>query len=51
LPTAPGHPFYKRLNDVLDKAKFDTFCETACAGFYHLTYAQNCLEERPEPLT
>src|SRR5450759_4765593 len=23
LPTAPGHPFYKRLNDVLDKAKFD----------------------------
>src|SRR5450631_2850752 len=35
LPTAPGHPFYKRLNDVLDKAKFDTFCETACAGFYH----------------
>jgi transposase len=41
LPTAPGHPFYKRLNEVLDKAKFDSFCETACAGFYHLTYAQN----------
>src|ERR1700734_1166764 len=35
LPTAPGHPFYKRLNEVLDKAKFDSFCETACAGFYH----------------
>jgi transposase len=35
LPTAPGHPFYKRLNEVLDKADFDSFCETSCAGFYH----------------
>ncbi len=35
LPTAPGHPFYKRLNDILDNAKFDSFCETSCAGFYH----------------
>ena len=35
LPKAPGHPFYKRLNEVLDEAKFDSFCETACAGFYH----------------
>src|ERR1700680_1066711 len=35
LPTAPGHPFYQRLNEVLDAAKFDSFCETACAGFYH----------------
>jgi transposase len=35
LPTAPGHPFYKRLNEVLDKAGFDGFCETECAQFYH----------------
>jgi transposase len=35
LPTAPGHPFYKRLNEVLDKAGFDLFCETHCAAFYH----------------
>lgn len=35
LPTAPGHPFYKRLNEVLDDAKFDLFCETGCADFYH----------------
>lgn len=35
LPTAPGHPFYKRLNEVLDQGQFDTFCETACARFYH----------------
>jgi transposase len=35
LPTAPGHPFYKRLNEVLDNAQFDTFCESTCANFYH----------------
>src|ERR1700688_59512 len=35
LPQAPGHPFYKRLNEVLDNAKFDPFCETNCANFYH----------------
>ena len=35
LPEAPGHPFYSRLNEVLDKAGFDKYCEDACAGFYH----------------
>src|ERR1035438_5715946 len=35
LPTAPGHPFYKRLNEVLDNAGFDAVCEASCAGFYH----------------
>jgi transposase len=35
LPAAPGHPFYKRLNEVLDKAGFDGFCESECAQFYH----------------
>jgi transposase len=35
LPEAPGHPFYKRLNEVLDKAGFDGFCEGKCGGFYH----------------
>ena len=38
LPTAPGHPFYKRLNEVLDKAKSSTVStavEKSCAGFYH----------------
>jgi len=35
LATAPGHPFYTRLNEVLDSAGFDSFCETQCAGFYH----------------
>ncbi len=35
LPTAPGHPFYSRLNGILEKADFDRFCEKSCAGFYH----------------
>src|SRR5260370_4560556 len=35
LPVTPGHPFYSRLNEVLDKAGFDRFCEECCAGFYH----------------
>ena len=35
MPTAPGHPFYKRLNEILDKTGFDDFCEASCAGFYH----------------
>ena len=35
LATAPGHPFYTRLNEVLDAAGFDFFCETQCASFYH----------------
>jgi transposase len=35
LPTAPGHPFYQRLNEVLDKSGFDHFCESHCAEFYH----------------
>src|SRR6266849_3018305 len=32
---APGHPFYQRLNAVLNKAGFDGFCEERCRRFYH----------------
>ena len=35
LPCAPGHPFYNRLNELLEKAGFDRFCEECCAKFYH----------------
>ena len=35
LATAPGHPFYTRLNEVLDAAGFDSFCETQGVRFYH----------------
>src|SRR5712675_878484 len=32
---APGHPFYQRLNAVLNEAGFDPFCEERCRDFYH----------------
>jgi transposase len=35
LPEGPGHPFYKRLNEVLERAQFDGFCEQQCGRFYH----------------
>jgi transposase len=35
LPEAPGHPFYKRLNEVLEREGFDRFCEERCCKFYH----------------
>jgi transposase len=31
----PGHPFYQGLNDVLNKAGFDEFCEQQCAMFFY----------------
>src|SRR5919112_2489089 len=34
LASGPGHPFYKRLNELLDQEKFDTFAEGECARFY-----------------
>jgi transposase len=34
LPKSPGHPFYQRLNRVLDEAGFDRFAEKRCEGFY-----------------
>jgi transposase len=43
LPTAPGHPFYKRLNEVLDNAGFDAFCESSCVGFYHRKLGRSSL--------
>ena len=34
LPVSPGHPFYVRLNDVLEGAGFDRFVEDQCRPFY-----------------
>src|SRR5712692_8605634 len=34
LATGPGHPFYTRLNELLDQEKFDEFAEEQCAQFY-----------------
>jgi len=37
LPTAAGHPFYARLNQVLATEGFDDFAEGLCAPFYATT--------------
>jgi transposase len=34
LPKSPGHPFYTRLNALLDAADFDRFVEGECVRFY-----------------
>src|SRR2546427_968108 len=34
LPVSPGHPFYARLNTILDDAGFDRFVEAQCRAFY-----------------
>jgi transposase len=34
LVSGPGHPFYKRVNQLLDAERFDEFCEVECARFY-----------------
>ena len=34
LAAAPGHPFYRKLNQLLDGEGFDEFCEAECAQFY-----------------
>jgi transposase len=34
LPQTGGHPFYQRLNQVLDAHAFDAFVEAQCAPFY-----------------
>ncbi len=34
LPVSASHPFYDRLNRVLDEKKFDEFVESLCEPFY-----------------
>ena len=34
LPASPGHPFYTRLNAMLDAHGFDRFVEDQCRRFY-----------------
>jgi hypothetical protein len=33
LPMGAGHPFYRRLNQLLREHEFDDFVEAQCAGF------------------
>ncbi|MCA1560762.1 MAG: transposase [Acidobacteria bacterium] len=34
LPRSAAHPFYTRLNQILDKADFDRYVESLCQRFY-----------------
>ena len=34
LPRRAAHPFYRRLNRILDEAGFDAFVEAQCTKFY-----------------
>jgi transposase len=34
LPVGASHPFYQRLNQILDEKKFDEYVETICETFY-----------------
>lgn len=43
LAVAPGHPFYERLNELLEGEQFDPFVEGLCARFYHATMGRPSL--------
>jgi hypothetical protein len=34
LPASPSHPFYARLNTILDEVGFDRSAEEQCQQFY-----------------
>jgi transposase len=43
LPSSPRHPFYQRLNELLEAEKFDEFVEKRCAKFYAAKYGRPSL--------
>src|SRR6202162_6411230 len=43
LASAPGHPFYQRLSDLLEAEGFDEFVEKRCAKFYAAKYGRPSL--------
>ena len=43
LASAPGHPFYQRLNELLEGEGFDEFVEGRCAKFYAEKYGRPSL--------
>src|SRR5258708_18729190 len=43
LAAAPGHPFYQRLNELLEAEGFDEFVEGRCAKLYAEQYGRPSL--------
>jgi hypothetical protein len=49
LPRSAAHPFYARLNQILDQHDFDRYVEGLCERFYAVpTVAQGC---RPDGIS
>jgi transposase len=43
LASSPGHPFYQRLNELLEAEGFDEFVENRCAKFYAARFGRPSL--------
>src|SRR5246127_1129458 len=43
LASGPGHPFYQRLNELLEAECFDEFVESRCVKFYAARYGRPSL--------
>jgi hypothetical protein len=43
LASAPGHPFYQRLNELLETERFDELVEVRYAKFYAARYGRRSL--------
>jgi transposase len=43
IASVPSHPFYRRLNELLEGEKFDEFVEGRCAKFYARKYGRPSL--------
>src|SRR5450432_3348117 len=43
LAAAPGHPFYQKLNELLEAERFDEFVEGLCTKFYSARYGRPSL--------
>src|SRR5919108_2036567 len=43
LASAPGHPFYQRLNEVAEAERFDELVEGRCAKFYAAKFGRPSL--------
>src|SRR6516165_1543423 len=43
LASAPGHPFYQRLNELIEAEQFDQFVEERCVKFYRSQYGRPSL--------
>src|SRR5260370_42028610 len=46
MASAPGHPFYQKLNELLEAERFDEFDKNRCGKFYAAKYGRPSLAPR-----